>query len=92
MTNERYELFDDETSLGNSLEAEAGWLATDPLFQVGSIRSFISGDPFGKRIRVRYFKRERDGALVGKVWFGPGAEGPRAMPMVAAWQLYSTRP
>lgn len=47
-----------------------------PTFRSGIDPSFVSGDPFGNRIRVRYFKRERDGALVGKVWFGPGAEGP----------------
>ena len=27
-------------------------------------------------MRVAYFRRESDGALVGKVWFGPWCEGP----------------
>lgn len=57
-------------------DGEPGWTSADPLAPLGSIRSFVSGDPTGDRIRVRYFERERDGALVGKVWFGPGAEGP----------------
>ena len=55
---------------------EPGWMSADPLIKSGSIRSFVSGDPTGDRIRIRYFKREQDGALVAKVWFGPGAEGP----------------
>ena len=39
-------------------------------------RSFVSGEPEGDRLRVRYFKRPADGALVGFAWFGPGAQGP----------------
>jgi acyl-coenzyme A thioesterase PaaI-like protein len=38
-------------------------------------RSFVSGDPNGSRIRVRYY-RGPDGQRVGKVWFGADAEGP----------------
>jgi len=37
---------------------------------------FVSGDPEGHRLRVRYFFRQSDRALFGEVWFGPGAEGP----------------
>lgn len=55
---------------------EAGWTALDPLQSVGTGRSFVSGEPAGDRLRVAYFRRDRDGALVGRVWFGPGAEGP----------------
>jgi acyl-coenzyme A thioesterase PaaI-like protein len=57
-------------------DGEPGWMLTDPLAAVGSVRSFVSDDITGDRIRVRYFKREHDDALVAKVWFGPGAEGP----------------
>ena len=39
-------------------------------------RSFVSGDPTSDRIRVGYFCREVDLAVVGRAWFGPGAEGP----------------
>lgn len=59
-------------------DVEAGWIAIEPLVSVGTGRSFVSGEPDGDRLRVRYFRRERDGALVGKIWFGPGAEGPPA--------------
>lgn len=67
---------DHQTLTATPVDGEPGWLWADPLLEVGSIRSFVSGDPGGDRIRVSYFKREHDGALVGKVWFGPGAEGP----------------
>ncbi len=40
------------------------------------VRSFVSGDPAGDRIRVRYFQTEIPQVLKGRVWFGPGAEGP----------------
>ncbi len=53
-----------------------GWSPLDALAAVGITRSFVSGDPGGDRLRVRYFRRDDDGALVGRVWFGPGAEGP----------------
>lgn len=59
-----------------SAEGEDDWVAIGPLESVGTGRSFVSGEPHGDRLRVRYFKRSRDGALVGKIWFGPGAEGP----------------
>lgn len=42
----------------------------------GGQRSFVSGKPRSGLLRVRYFKRRGDGALVGRVWFGPGAAGP----------------
>jgi acyl-coenzyme A thioesterase PaaI-like protein len=40
------------------------------------VRSFVSGDPHGDRIRVRYFKTRDKDVLMGRIWFGPGAEGP----------------
>jgi len=51
--------------------------AIDPLGAAGLRRpSFVSGDPAGDRLRVRYFRRRSDDALVVEAWFGPGAEGP----------------
>ncbi len=43
---------------------------------VGRGRSFVSGDPDGERIRIRYFRDGDAGMMVAKVWFGPDAEGP----------------
>jgi acyl-coenzyme A thioesterase PaaI-like protein len=42
----------------------------------GPPQSFVSGDPAGNRLRVAYFRREGDGALLVRAWFGRGAEGP----------------
>lgn len=66
-----------QDSSGRSAQAsEVGWTPIEPLESIGTGRSFVSGEPNGDRLRVRYYRRDRDGALVGKVWFGPGAEGP----------------
>lgn len=58
------------------LAPEAGWEPLDHVVRGEGHKSFVSGDPLGDRIRVRYFRRCSDGALTGKVWFGPGAQGP----------------
>jgi acyl-coenzyme A thioesterase PaaI-like protein len=38
--------------------------------------SFVSGQPDGQVLRVRYYDDTVAGQRVGKVWFGPHAEGP----------------
>lgn len=58
------------------IEIQSGWTPLEPPRLEGGRGSFISGDPDGDCLRVRYFRRESDRALVGRVWFGPGAEGP----------------
>ena len=55
---------------------EAGWIPVKPFRLEGGRASFVSGEPGGDRLRVRYFRRESDGRLVGRAWFGPGAQGP----------------
>lgn len=55
---------------------ESGWEAVQPLRIEGGRGSFVTGDPQGDRLRVAYFRRAADRALVGRAWFGPGAEGP----------------
>ena len=55
---------------------EPGWTPLEPPRLEGGRGSFVSGDPTGDRLRVRYFRRPEDRRLVGKAWFGPGAEGP----------------
>lgn len=59
-----------------ALRPEAGWTELDPEKLIGENRSFVSGEPAGSRLRVRYFRREADGALTAKVWFGPQTQGP----------------
>lgn len=56
-------------------QPEAGWTPVTPPQAVAS-GTFVSGDPGGDRLRVRYFRRDDDGALMAKVWFGPGTQGP----------------
>ena len=58
------------------LSPEPGWSEFPAAQGMGGNRSFVSGDPDGDRLRARYYRRDADNAWVGKVWFGPGAEGP----------------
>ncbi len=58
------------------LRGEAGWLAFDHRAMVGTHRTFVCSEPYGDRLRVRYFLRQSDDAFLGRIWFGPGAEGP----------------
>lgn len=55
---------------------EPGWTPIEPPRLEGGRGSFVSGKPEGDRLRVRYFRRPDDRRLVGRAWFGPGAEGP----------------
>lgn len=55
---------------------ETGW-SEFQLPQVPGFQPlFVSGDPDGDRIRVRYYIRGSDLRLVGKAWFGVHAVGP----------------
>lgn len=60
------------------LSAEPGWTELSPRDALGQSGSFVCGEPEGQRLRVRYFVRDADGVVVGKAWFGPGAQGPPA--------------
>jgi len=55
---------------------EAGWTPIEPFRLEGGVGGFVTGSPQGDRLRVRYFLRAGDGRLVGRAWFGPGAQGP----------------
>jgi len=59
-----------------ALGPEPGWSPVEPFTLLGARRSFVSTDRADDRLRVAYFRRSSDDALVGKVWFGPGTEGP----------------
>lgn len=56
--------------------AELGWEPFVPLALEGGQRSFVSGKTQSGLLRVQYFRRRGDGAVVGRAWFGPGAAGP----------------
>jgi acyl-coenzyme A thioesterase PaaI-like protein len=55
---------------------DAGWQPVQPLRIEGGRGSFVTGDPEGDRLRVAYFRHPQGDRLVGRAWFGPGAEGP----------------
>jgi hypothetical protein len=38
--------------------------------------TFLSGDPDGNRLKVRYFWNEAERGFLTRVWFGLGSEGP----------------
>ena len=57
------------------LAGEPGWTPFDAPALVGDSLRFVSGDPTGKRFRVRYY-RDHEGQLVARIWFGPETEGP----------------
>lgn len=58
------------------LVPEPGWSHLDLPSSFGEGQNFVSGDPAGMRLRVAYYRREADGVLCGKAWFGQAAEGP----------------
>lgn len=55
---------------------EADWEDLSELQRQLADASFVSGEPLGDRLRVRYYRRRSDGAVVGRAWFGRGALGP----------------
>lgn len=59
------------------LGPEHGW-GDFTLHRFSGGDTFVTGDPEGNGLRVKYFVRESDGAVVAKVWFGPGTQGPPA--------------
>ena len=52
-----------------------GWTPLTPFWESLGTRSFVSSDPDGDRLRVRYYATP-EGTARARVWFGPGAEGP----------------
>lgn len=58
-----------------AVSALEGWTPLSPI-TAKSGRSYVHGQEGDERMRVAYFRREADGALVGRVWFGPWCEGP----------------
>lgn len=64
------------SSTAPPLRPEPDWEPVEPLRIEGGRGSFVTGEPEGDRLRVRYYRRRRDGRLTGRAWFGPGALGP----------------
>lgn len=64
----------DET-IGWLDEDEPGWTRAEPPFPATS-SSYVSGDRSGRRLSVRFFRRDADGVLMMKVVCGPDTQGP----------------
>jgi acyl-coenzyme A thioesterase PaaI-like protein len=60
----------------SNIEIPDGCIPVDTPFGTDAGKSFVEGDPNGKRLRVQMFMRETDRRLISKIWFGPDAEGP----------------
>jgi len=58
------------------LEIEPDWEPFHLPFDIGSGRSMFVETESGPTIRMRFFKRRSDNALVGRVWFGEATFGP----------------
>ncbi|GMV41476.1 MAG: hypothetical protein AMXMBFR64_31920 [Myxococcales bacterium] len=54
---------------------EPGWRPITTPVKTPRAPAFLRGGPAAGRLRVAWFERD-DGAVVGRVWFGPGTEGP----------------
>jgi acyl-coenzyme A thioesterase PaaI-like protein len=59
-----------------SLGPEEGWTRASVPNEMGFQPTFVSGANDSDRLRVRYYLRASDQRVVGKAWFGPGAQGP----------------
>ncbi len=57
-------------------QPEAGWEELIASEAFGYRPMFVSGDPEGDRIRVRYFVHGEERRLMCKAWFGQGSQGP----------------
>ena len=57
------------------LTAPGGFIALDS-FSGSPSRTFVSGDPDGRRVRVRYFWNDDELRFMARVWFGELTEGP----------------
>jgi len=62
----------------HDLAPDDGWAPMGPWpFPHGKPGRFVVGDEDGDRYRIRYYRDAEDPERFhGKVWFGPGAEGP----------------
>ncbi len=52
------------------------WSPCDPFPELRPLRSFLDQGGATDRVRVAYFRRGNEPTLLGRAWFGPGAEGP----------------
>lgn len=56
--------------------ADAGCEPVAPFPGGSGGRTFLGDDAAILRMRLKYYRRVADGALIAKAWFGPGTQGP----------------
>lgn len=59
-----------------AVQTEKDWQPIELPFLIASGRTLASGIANEGRLRLRLFLRTSDNHLVGKIWFGEGADGP----------------
>ena len=59
-----------------NLQPEPGWSQLRQPAAFGPHPTFVTGGDDSDRLRVRYYYQADNGHIVGKAWFGPGAQGP----------------
>ena len=59
-----------------NLQPEPGWSELRQPAALGPHPLFVTGGDDTDRLRVRYYYQPDNGHVVGKAWFGPGAQGP----------------
>jgi hypothetical protein len=58
------------------LVGQPGWADIDRLPSAPFGSSYVSGEPDGQRVRIRYFYCPATERVMAPVWFGPGCVGP----------------
>lgn len=64
------------TQKAPAIAVDPDWEEFQLPFAIGSGRTLASGAGEDSRLRVRFFRRKSSRKIVGRVWFGEGAEGP----------------
>lgn len=58
------------------IQIDPDWQEVELPFQIGSGRTIYAGLEDNDRLRFRAFRKKSDGTLIGRAWFGTGADGP----------------
>ncbi len=58
------------------VKASADWKEFELPFAIGSGRSFFPDAKGEQALRMAFYRSQKNNALVGKIWFGKGIEGP----------------
>lgn len=57
------------------LRADPGYTPMER-FGGGTLENFVIDDESGRRVLIKFYKKDSDGSVLAKLLFGPGAQGP----------------